>query len=141
MHTLHGIKSYEVDNYWELVRDLIDDSLKYSDGKYTSEDIRRMIFRKEMQLWIVIDIEHTITAAIITQIVNFPCKRVLLFVLVSGSDFDEWKHCLTTFINFAKYSNCHSIEGYGRPGWEKKIRKLGFTKIHTIYRLELNGEN
>lgn len=93
-----------------------------------------------MQLWIVQDQYEEIIAAIVTQIISFPRKKVLFLLFIAGVRYDEWTFVLSDLIEFAKANQCQSIEGYGRPGWERKAKPLGFKKVHTVYSLNLWGQ-
>lgn len=137
---LCAIPSKNVKYMWELVDTMILAGLKYANGKYTLQDIYHAILDRDMQLWLIVDIDDIIHAAIVTQIIYYPSKKVMLFVIVSGVKFNNWIHELPHFVLFARSHDCESIEFYGRSGWEKKVKKLGFDKIHTVFSLNINGD-
>lgn len=135
--TLFPVPSSRMSEVWPLAKNLIRDALEYADNKFALEDIFFHLRHMDMQLWLVIDELDAIKGAIVTQIIQYPNKKVLLIMLISGVKFDDWSHFLSDFIAFAKDHNCQSLEGYGRAGWEKKIKHLGFKKIHTIFSLPI----
>jgi len=134
---LCGIPALNFMYVWEMVEHKILQALKYGDGKFTLQDIFMAIKAKDMQLWVIVDNDDYIHAVAVTQIIYYPSKKVMLFVIVSGVKFDNWVHLLPHFILFAKEHDCDSIEFYGRPGWEKKVEQLGFNKIHTVFSLNI----
>jgi len=134
---LCGIKAENLEKVWDHVVEDIRETLVYSYDKFTVQDIFNSLKNMDMQLWVIVDQNNTIHATIVTQIVDYPSKRVMLFVIISGKNFVKWSHFLGLFTRFARSHNCRSIEAYGRPGWENKTKKLGFKKIHTLYSLEL----
>lgn len=134
---LCGISYKNVMGMWDVVQDMIVRALKHSDGKYTIFDVQYALLTRDMQLWVVADSEDEINAVIITQIVSFPSKKVLFFLLVSGVNFNDWNHFLPHFKLFAKDHQCSAMEALGRVGWEKKIIALGFKRIHTVFSLPI----
>ena len=131
---LCGMPSATIDYVWDMVEPLLIPAVGYSDGKYAIKDIYDQLKEKNMQLWVIADNEDIIHAAIVTQIVEYPNKKVMFIVLVGGVKFDTWSHVLPHFVAFAEDHQCESIEAYGRTGWETKLKHLGFKKILTVYR-------
>lgn len=134
---LFGINPKDIYKCWAKVERPIKSALKYGDGKYKSSDIECFLKTHEMQLWVIIDKKGTMKAVIVTQIVSYPQKKVMFFILIHGVKFGDWKHFIDDFTAFAKSHGCTAIEGYGRPGWERKISDIGFTKVHTVYSLPI----
>lgn len=134
---LFGINPSDIHKCWLKIEKPIQNALKYSDGKYNIADIECSLKTHEMQLWVIVDKIGSMKAVIITQIVSYPQKKVMFFVLIHGIKFGDWKHFIDDFVSFAKSHDCTAIEGYGRPGWEKKISDIGFSKVHTVYRLQI----
>lgn len=134
---LFGIDPKEITKCWPRIKDGLENALKYSDGKYSIFDIECALVSHEMQLWIASDVYSKIHAIFVTQIINYGSKKVMLFVLIQGVKFDEWKHFISDFKKFAKSHDCQTIEGYGRAGWEPKIVSMGFKKVHTVYSLPI----
>jgi hypothetical protein len=137
---LCGIPARHIDYIWDLILHMISDAVEYSYGKYTVQDIYNALCERDMQLWVIVDNDDIPHAIIVTQIIYYPSKKVMLFVLAAGVKFDNWTHLLPQFIAFAKDHQCTAMEFYGRTGWEKKIEPLGFKKIHTVFSLNINGE-
>ena len=136
---LFGVPSEFVEEIWDFIKDLLLYALKYSDNKYTIDDILHHILQRNMQLWVIEDNDHAIHAAIVTQIVQYPNKKVMFILLVAGVKFDDWSHVLHNFILFAKDHQCDAIQGYGRAGWERRLAPLGFKKIHTVFSYPISG--
>ena len=131
----YGIGANQVYEFWHMVEPLIEKALEYSDGKYEIWDIFNSIESKEMQLWLVTE-DKKIIGCGVTQIVVYPQKNICLIVLLAGEDFDKWAHFLNEVKEWAKDIGCKSIETYGRPGWERKLKN--WTKIHTVLRINLD---
>ena len=118
---LYGIPSADIYQYWHDVEPFIRKALRYSDGKYESWDIFSLIEEKQMQLWIVTENKQIIGCGV-TQILIFPQKKVCQMVIVSGEDFNEWKHFLSEIEKWAVSIGCQTFELDGRRGWERKLK-------------------
>ena len=73
-----------------------------------------------MQLFIAMADE--IIASAITQITDYPQKRVLTIVLLGGGRMNEWLPLLNQLEKWGIDEGCEQIELYGRPGWEKVLK-------------------
>ena len=62
-------------------------------------------------------------------------------MFLSGFQFDKWKHLISTLEKFAKHNSCKSIDFFGREGWEKKVKEMGFKKIHTVFSMPISYED
>lgn len=131
-----AISTAGIDRIWFDVEEMIAESLKYSDGKFSLDSVYQNLKTAALQLWIISE-DKKIKAFIITQIIQYPAKKILVFMFIGGSEFEAWEHFIETFKSFAKHHHCEAIEGYGRKGWFKKIMNLGFEQIHSVYRLAL----
>lgn len=135
---LSAIPSHSTGLWFNRIQPFVESALEGSDGKFTVYDIFLCLIHKEMQLWVITEQENDqLQAVIITQVITYPAKKVLLILIVAGVKFDEWSHTLPHFKLFAKDHACDAIEFYGRPGWEPKVKPLGFKKIDVMFSLPL----
>lgn len=137
---LRGVLNCNIFDVWSDITPFINAALEHADNKYTLMDIQIAIIKKEMQLWVIVDSKLKIHAVMITEVIQYPNKKVLLITLLSGVNFDNWKHLLNQLKQFANELSCSSIETYGRHGWIKKLEPLGFTQLSTHYSLPIDGD-
>lgn len=127
-----GILHHDIDQWWPLIEPFVARGLEYADGKYTTDDIREGLKARQYQLWIA----NTLDSIAITQVIDYPQKRVCLVVMVAGNYMDRWvEEMETTFAMWGKERGCHTIEAFCRPGWEKVLK--GWDKLHVVLRREL----
>lgn len=124
---LYGIPPEQLEEVWETVAPLLAESVKYCDGKWTLADVKESIEKLDAQLFLVVD--QGIKAAVVTQIHNYPSKRVLTILFLGGHDMREWLHLSSVLERWAKEAGCQAMEVWGRPGWE---RVLGWNKTSTV---------
>lgn len=136
-----GVPSDKVDAVWPYVEDMIATALnKNPDGFFSPDDIKRLCADKSMQLWIGRD-DDSAELAIVTQILIYPRKKVLTWVIVSGKNrriAAQWWMAKDVIENYARENGCDAIMGYGRRGWKRKYPHLDYHNIHTVWLQELN---
>jgi hypothetical protein len=120
---------------WESVKPLIEEALEYNDGEYTSSDIKKMVEDGDMQLWLFHK-EDGLAGCGVTQLIDFPLKRICLIVLLAGRDFSEWERYIGVVENWAVSNGCSSIELRGRKGWERVLKD--WKKINIVMRKDLH---
>jgi hypothetical protein len=114
------------------LEDRIGLALEYSNGEYSVQDILNRI---EDKLLIPLHIE---TLFVAVEVLSYPQKRILNIMLLQGTDFSA--NCQKVFdviCSLAKALDCSEVTWYGRPGWERLLRKHGVSKLYTVLRLEL----
>lgn len=133
---MYGVLSHSIDKVWPEVSVLLAPAVLYSDGKYEVEDVYKSLTERDMQLWVAFK-NKGLCATCVTQIINYPRKKVMFLLFIAGIQSINWLHLADDLAQFAREHGCQSVEGYGRPGWEKLGVPFGFKKIHTIFRLDL----
>jgi len=88
-----------------------------------------------MQLWVIVE-GREITACGVTQILNYPRKKVCLMLLVSGRDFHKWSDKLDEIGKWASDIGCTSFEAFCRPGWKRVLKD--WEEINTVMRKPIN---
>lgn len=122
----YGVLSDELESVWKLASGFLGPALKYSDGRYSIDDIYQLIKSKDMQLWCVFGFD--MVASVVTQIHVYPRKKVLCVMFCGGVDMGNWVSKIEIIEDFARHKGCSDIEIYGRPGW---ARCLGWKTIYT----------
>lgn len=134
---LYGVQTDQVDQIWRFVIPLLEKAFDFADGKYSIDTIYQEIKKQTMQLWVIFDKQYHLKAICITQIIFYPTEKRLAILFMAGFDMEKWLDLIDGLFGFAKQHDCKSIEVYGRPGWEKALKKYGFEKIHTVMRVKL----
>lgn len=130
---LEGILSTDLDSIWETVKPFIEQALEESPNDYTSQDIYEAVLLRDMQLWVWKENEKII-AALVTELRDFPRKKICTLVLGAGAGLDIWKDDDAIF-RWAKERGCHSVEIFGRRGWGKAL--TGWREVDTHFRRDL----
>ena len=103
---------------WNEVEPLIKKAL---DDTYTARDILDGLVKNAFQLFI--SWEDKVESAVITEVIQYPQKKVCRYFLAGGSNINNWLEPIQQEIEkFAKYNQCEAIEIAGRKGWLRKLK-------------------
>ena len=116
----HLLEPEDVAYVWEEVVPLLARVAPHTEGEMEPDDYIEPLTHGDMQLWVVIENKHVI-AALVTQIVPYPQKKVLRLISLGGEDFQEIKDFLEMVEVFALKNGCTALEMWGRKGWKKLL--------------------
>jgi hypothetical protein len=120
LYTLHGVNYTTLKSNWQEISKFF--SLIKQD-KFTMDDVLMLALARRVQVWVVkkkgVDI-----AALLTEIVDYPQKRVVRIIFGAGKEADNWMHLIRdVVIPWGKSQGCRAIQIDGRPGWKRVIRR------------------
>lgn len=114
-----------LDDIWAEVGSMLEPAVAVTNGRYTVDDVRRLLMQDHMTLWIAFD-EIGIRGCEITRIIDYPSKRVLCSVFTAGQHLRHWREpMMAVLLKWANDVGCSAIEGQGRPGWVKLLEPYG----------------
>lgn len=118
---------------WHLVESDVENAAKYSNGTHNADVILQAIMGRRSLLWIITDPDDEPVAHMITEIAQYPLKRVVVVVTAGGRDFKKWQDVgMETLLRYQEEANCDSLEAVCRPGMAKWLSQLGWNKKSTI---------
>ena len=122
----------DINYVWQQVEPLI---IRALDDSYTARDVLDGIIRNKFQLFISWENEK-VESAVVTEVADYPRKRILRYVLAGGDNLDNWLEPIQNKIEeFAINNYCQAIEVAGRKGWLRKLK--GFEQKIYIMSKEL----
>jgi hypothetical protein len=111
-----------------VFRRQIEEALAHSRNTYSYDDVVRMVQNKEAQYW------PGKESVAITQILDYPQKRVLHF-FIAGGNMAEIEACEPLICQWGKEQGCVTATLTGRRGWERTyMARTGWTP--TLYTME-----
>lgn len=110
-------------------------------GVFRVEDIKEMLDRRDIALWVMIDDTNGMpVAAATTRLIEYPTRRAMAIDWVGGKRMKEWLPQLSDLMDkYAKDNGCEHIEGMGRHGWLRALAGYGYRKWYPMYRKELTN--
>ena len=104
---------------WADVEKLIEKAL---DDCYKPQDILSGLMENKFQLFISWN-DFKVESAIITEMAQYPRKKILRYFLAGGKNLDNWLEPIQKKIEqFAKKKQSNAIEVAGRKGWARKLK-------------------
>jgi hypothetical protein len=122
-----------IEHYWPQIKEALQRVEPEHLRGITSSWLLGKALANEIQIWGVGD-EERIDLLLLTSLnQELSGEKVLRVVLLFGQLLDEHLfeglkgvHCL------AKHEGCARIEVHGRRGWERKLRKFGYTLTSVV---------
>jgi len=116
---------------WNEVEPLIKKAL---DDCYTADDILQGLIKNSFQLFI--SWNKKVESAVVTEVAQYPQKRICRYFLAGGSNMNNWLEPIQTEIEkFARHNNCDAVEVAGRKGWARKLK--GYEQKIYLFNKEL----
>lgn len=84
-----------------------------------------------MQLWTAGTSEDGVKAVAVTEIVNTEEGRIAGIPIVAGDDMGSWLEHVEIIETWAKINRCDWLQGQGRRGWARILRRYGWDIVTT----------
>ncbi len=127
-----------VGHVWKDVDRVLKKAVATVDNKAKMIDILDGVYDGTYVLWVVIDEQDDVIAAFTTRLIVYPQRRALALDWVGGTRMKEWEdQLIDTMRRYANELDCSHLEGYGRKGWGRALKKYGFYPEYIAYRMEL----
>ena len=126
---------------WEDAKKCLSRWDSRSGNGYGLDDIEEMISEEKQQLWLVVNDDEKIIAAIVTQVWDAPKKKVCDIVACGGDTsnaLDDYMYdSMKEIEDFARLNHCDSVRVEGRKGWSKFLKPYGFREKSIVIEKEL----
>ena len=127
-----------VGHVWKDVEKILEKSVSTVKDKAKMIDVLGGILNDTYVLWVVMDEDDSIIAAFTTRLLVYPQRKALALDWVGGTRMKEWEdQLIDTMRKYANELDCSHLEGYGRKGWGRSLKKYGFYQEYIAYRMEL----
>ena len=129
----------DVSMVWDDVVVFIDEALKHAEGELKSEALILPLSKGEQRLWVALE-KGEITAAMITEIIPYPRKRILRIITIAAKDghgMEKWYDFLPMVEGFALNNGCSSLEAWTRKGMARKLKD--WTHHYMVITKQLKG--
>ena len=127
-----------IGSVWKDVEGILDKAVDTVKDKSKVIDILTGIYEGMYALWVVMNEDDKIIAALTTILIQYPRRRALALDWVGGTQMKEWEdQLIDTMKRYGNELGCSHLEGYGRKGWGRALKKYGFYPEYIAYRMEL----
>jgi hypothetical protein len=139
--SLYVVEEPRIDELWPLLAPFLEPSLDVGNEVYI-DNLYEEVKRRQGLLWVGYSEELGIYGAAITEIIQYPRKKVFLIKYL-GAKTGAMKPILdvamSVFRRFATELECDVVQLYGRKGWVNVLRPYGYTPVKYVCELDLKG--
>lgn len=128
-----GVQVYQLREMWPVARGYILQAVERSAGEYDEASLYEALTNRSMQLWLLWEKEGGLLGAAITQVVNFPTRKVAEVVLAGGRDIHLWADQLEVVEAWARSVGADELRFLGRVGLDKVVREQGYVRAYTVF--------
>ena len=111
----------DIQYVWDEVAPLMDAALKHSEGELLTEDLVEHLDNDDLRLWVAMK-DDKVIAAMITEIISYPRKKILRVITLAGKDMDLWYDFLPSVEGYALSKQCSALEAWARKGMTRKLK-------------------
>tara|TARA_R100001463_G_scaffold17738_1_gene44948 strand:+ start:321 stop:734 length:414 start_codon:yes stop_codon:yes gene_type:complete len=127
-----------VGSVWKDVDEILKRAVDTVKDKSEVIDILTGVYEDMYALWVVMNEDDKVIAAFTTRLIQYPRRRALALDWVGGTQMKEWEdQLIDTMKRYGNELGCSHLEGYGRKGWGRALKKYGFYPEYIAYRMEL----
>ncbi len=126
--TVKAVAPDRLKAFWPVVAPLLAPAVAQSGGRVTMRTLYEGLTEHRYLLWVALNDQEETTAALTTRVASYPARKMLSIDFVGGADMDGWLPTASaTFRAYARDTGLDGVEGGGRPGWVKALKRLGWT--------------
>jgi len=118
---------------WPYLSEWVDRARRENHAPVSLDAIKAKIAARDMQLWGV-RVDGATVGAVVTEVYGSTCAMPY----VAGRNLSEWLHLLSTVEAWAKANGCTRLEGNGRVGWERALKRQGWKVVQVTIAKELD---
>ena len=115
------VNSEDIGLVWDEVTPLIEKALLHAEGELIPEDIKKHLDEGDLRLWVALEGQE-ILASMVTEIIEYPRKRIVRVITLAGKNMDMWYDFLPMIEGYAVKNGCSSLEAWTRKGMTRKLK-------------------
>ena len=115
------LEAEDVDMVWDETYPLIKKALRHAEGELQPEDIKKHLDSGDLRLWVALK-DKDVIASMVTEIIQYPRKRIVRVITLAGKDMNLWYDFLPMVEGYAIRNGCSSLEAWTRRGMTRKLK-------------------
>ena len=115
------VNSEDIELVWDEVIPLVEKALSHAEGELIPSDIRKHLDTGDLRLWVALE-DKDIIASMVTEIIQYPRKKIVRVITVAGKDMSMWYEFLPMLEGYAVRNGCSSLEAWTRKGMTRKLK-------------------
>ena len=127
----------EVALRWAEIKPYVDRALEHSINEHTAHDWFLDIMHGHVECWEAI-VDGKTTSFGLVRVNHFPQHKQLQIITAAGDGWDDYgPEALEYAEDVARHIGCARVTVWGRPGWQKKMKALGYEHAYTVMSKEV----
>jgi len=118
---IHLLEPSDVEALWGDIEPFLVRSLKHAEGELVPDDLIPHLDDGKLRVWIAV-VDKEIIASMVTEIIQYPRKKIVRVITLSGKDMDSWYNFLPLLEGYAISNDCSSLEAWTRKGMARKLK-------------------
>ena len=115
------VEAEDIDMVWDDVSPLIEKALRHAEGELIPDDIKKHLDSANLRLWVALK-DKDVIAAMVTEIIQYPRKKIVRVITLAGKDMSLWYDFLPMLEGYAIRHGCSSLEAWSRKGMARKLK-------------------
>ena len=115
------VEAEDVDMVWDDASPLIEKALLHAEGELIPDDIKKHLDTSELRLRVALE-NKDVLASMVTEIVQYPRKKIVRVITLAGKDMSMWYDFLPMLEGYAIRNGCSSLEAWTRKGMTRKLK-------------------
>ena len=115
------VEAEDIDMVWDDVVPLIEKALRHAEGELIPDDIKKHLDSANLRLWVALE-GRDVIAAMVTEIIQYPRKKIVRVITLAGKDMSLWYDFLPMLEGYAIRHGCSSLEAWSRKGMARKLK-------------------
>ena len=128
---------------WKKSEHLIGKLKRVSHGRFEGHDILHEMYSGKQQMWCIWEgdkEDFPIIGVVITEVLQYPQKKLLCIQYCTGARLNEWKSDILDLLDrWAKECECDGLELTGRKGWVRELKPDGWNEEYVILTKYFDG--
>lgn len=126
--TMTAVPPTEIKSIWPTVALLLSPAIGHSGGRISMASVFEWLADSRYVLWLAYPTDKKVRAAFVTREAIYPCRKMLTIDICGGTDMAEWvSEADRVFKAYARAAGLDGVELYGRAGWTRALKNLGWT--------------
>lgn len=121
-----------VESHWPMVAPWIAQAIGNSDTWRDLEEIKKLAKEGVARIWIGYNAEKKIDVVMVTETWIMDGRKVLVLRWLAGVNMSEWFQDWDLVESWASAQGFQDIHIWGRPGFAKACKSLGFRHEFTV---------
>ena len=127
-----AVPQEHVDLSWSAVGPILGRATDESHGRHSVMSVHDDLVEGRKQLWIAFE-DLDIKGIVVTRVVDYPHRRVLLIQFCAGDGLEEWRGPMLDLLEmYAMDVGCDGLELVGRKGWARMLAQHGWTQEFVV---------